>query len=610
MFWNIDEVSLDTIPLEWRHLLPQCKASLDDFFRGVPTELSMHIGFDKQALTLMTEVVKDARHSPEDIPTIFDQRLKSEHPTIWQKQHSTIANALQAEFGQTYIGINHSFELQKEIGLNELDLFVTCKFSRLGGEAYLRSVGIGRKGKAKNGGTVSVSLGQQINRDFDFVKEGDDKLITCDPYKIMTYKALGCMAIAITKEYPNNKELMAMFTVAGTQLVTRKIDEAIVGFTNVLEIAPDSFNAHFQRGRAYADTGNLEKALEDYKSAQKINPRAFQPYFERAKIHLTTGDFFNAILDLRSAIDFQPDEAEIFVLRGLAYMRYGDLPNALKDYTEAIRLRPNYMEALNDRAVLLGNLGRFEEAFKDINIVVREKPEWETGLSNRARLFVMTGMHSEAIEDLKKALLIRPNSSGAQFLYGTALLMSGDNQSAIIELDRAIELNSKNPHAYRNRGTARAKLGDLTAAIIDYSKAISLNPQMVEAHVDRTQIYIKLNDAQNIFKGYNTILKLTPNNEWALNGLAWSLATHKDTEFRDGTVAVKMAEKALAVSENKTLILDTLAGAYAETGQFDKAVQLQRKAIAGARAKQEYQEYLVDFQKHLDSYLTNQAWRD
>jgi len=52
-------------------------------------------------------------------------------------------------------------------------------------------------------------------------------------------------------------------------------------------------------------------------------------------------------------------------------------------------------------------------------------------------------------------------------------------------------------------------------------------------------------------------------------------------ETPDGTIAVAFAEKAVAATNRKNVsYLDTLAAAYAETGQFVKAISIQQEAIA------------------------------
>jgi Flp pilus assembly protein TadD len=65
------------------------------------------------------------------------------------------------------------------------------------------------------------------------------------------------------------------------------------------------------------------------------------------------------------------------------------------------------------------------------------------------------------------------------------------------------------------------------------------------------------------------------------NRLAWYLATYPDPEVRDGRSAVTYAEKAVAAtSRANASYLDTLAAAYAESGDFVKAVTVQTEAMA------------------------------
>jgi TPR repeat protein len=68
---------------------------------------------------------------------------------------------------------------------------------------------------------------------------------------------------------------------------------------------------------------------------------------------------------------------------------------------------------------------------------------------------------------------------------------------------------------------------------------------------------------------------------WPLNEVAWLLATTDIPEIRDGRTAIQYAERAVAAtSRMDASLLDTLAAAYAEDGQFDKAVSIQKEALA------------------------------
>jgi protein O-mannosyl-transferase len=58
-----------------------------------------------------------------------------------------------------------------------------------------------------------------------------------------------------------------------------------------------------------------------------------------------------------------------------------------------------------------------------------------------------------------------------------------------------------------------------------------------------------------------------------MNNLAWIRATAAETEFRNGTEAVRLAEHACKLTQyREPVLVGTLAAAYAEIGNFDDAV--------------------------------------
>jgi tetratricopeptide (TPR) repeat protein len=92
-----------------------------------------------------------------------------------------------------------------------------------------------------------------------------------------------------------------------------------------------------------------------------------------------------------------------------------------------------------------------------------------------------------------------------------------------------------------------------------------------------------------------------------LNQLAWRLATAPDAKLRSGSNAVSYAERAVAQTNRKHVsYLDTLAAAYAETGQFAKAISVQKEALALSQNAQEKQ----DLASKLRLYENNSPYRD
>lgn len=97
------------------------------------------------------------------------------------------------------------------------------------------------------------------------------------------------------------------------------------------------------------------------------------------------------------------------------------------------------------------------------------------------------------------------------------------------------------------------------------------------------------------------------NNVQALNDYAWLLATSPFDELRNGPQAVTLALQAVA-RERSPAYLDTLAAAYAETGKFDRAVEVQREALAMVPEQQAA--LAAELRTHLQAFEAERPWRE
>ena len=74
-----------------------------------------------------------------------------------------------------------------------------------------------------------------------------------------------------------------------------------------------------------------------------------------------------------------------------------------------------------------------------------------------------------------------------------------------------------------------------------------------------------------------------------MNDTAWLLATSADAALRNGSEAVPLAEHAVQISQaHEPALIGTLAAAYAEAGNFDKAIESEQRAadLATQQGKQ------------------------
>lgn len=95
----------------------------------------------------------------------------------------------------------------------------------------------------------------------------------------------------------------------------------------------------------------------------------------------------------------------------------------------------------------------------------------------------------------------------------------------------------------------------------------------------------------------------------ATNNIIWILSTSKDSSVRDGKKAVKLIERFSTEKLTMASYYDTIAAAYAEIGDFDKAVTTQEKAILHLSGKKK-KRHLGGFKKRLSMYQNKKPWRE
>jgi tetratricopeptide (TPR) repeat protein len=149
----------------------------------------------------------------------------------------------------------------------------------------------------------------------------------------------------------------------------------------------------------------------------------------------------------------------------------------------------------------------------------------------------------------------------------------------------------KNPDAWIAHNLLGAELAaqnKLDEAMEQYSIAIRLNPNHAEAHHNLGTALAIRGDFAGALEHLRAACKLNPNLLIAANTLAWILSTHPDPKLRNGAEAVRLSRHAVELTDEKNInALETLAAAYAESGNFREAIQTAKKGIELAKTSKE-----------------------
>ena len=200
---------------------------------------------------------------------------------------------------------------------------------------------------------------------------------------------------------------------------------------------------------------------------------------------------------------------------------------------------------------------------------------------DRAYRLAKKGRLAEAIAEWKKALALDPEDASAHNNLGALLLRQGDRAGAAAHLERALAVRADLPDAHSNLGLLLMAEGKLGAAVTHLRQSLELKPNSVETRVNLGGALLMRGEYAEAVEQLREALRLDPERAPVLDNLAWILATCPEPRVRDGADAVKLAERAVAVSPAGDIVaLDTLGAAYAEAGRFPEALKTARHAAA------------------------------
>ena len=201
-------------------------------------------------------------------------------------------------------------------------------------------------------------------------------------------------------------------------------------------------------------------------------------------------------------------------------------------------------------------------------------------------------------------VIAQSDAGDAAFQRGVTLQEAGRFGEAVKAYDEAIRQGADNSVAYNNRGAAYGALKEYDRAMPDFDRANELNSGYAEAYCNRGAVLGALGQYPRAIRDLNRAIGLDPSYPRAYNNLAWLLATADDAVVRDGRRAIELALKACKLSDCKEpSLLDTMAAAYARTGDFARAVDWQSKAMADPQHAKDF-----DTQMRLKLYLEGKPY--
>lgn len=363
--------------------------------------------------------------------------------------------------------------------------------------------------------------------------------------------------------------------------------------------------------------GDESKRMDDLNAAIEDDPKNKDALQTRAQIRLQNEDVAGAIEDMERVLEEDPTNLEVAqaIVQKLADLNRID--DALNLLSKALEAKPS--EGLyRMRAILYRMELKEDEALADLNKALAMQPQDPISLLQRAEISVARKNLQAAKDDLRAAEQIAPGVSAAEqaiFVRCLIAIEEGRMADAINEMKTLIDRDPSNDGRKLQLANLYIQDERPRQAIEVLSSILDRDPTNVSVLRSRADAYLSVGDHDKAILDYERAIKVAGDDatnydlSGILNNLAWVLATSPKDEIRDGARSVELGERAVELTEGKEPhILSTLAAGYAETGDFEKAIQWSSKAVEVGKEQDHNQ--LEQLKEELEQYRAGKPWRE
>ena len=288
-----------------------------------------------------------------------------------------------------------------------------------------------------------------------------------------------------------------------------------------------------------------------------------------------------------AAIERTPDDPQLH--RRFAYLlkERGDYGAAVRQWRYLLKRFPNVAKWHLEFAELLKDHREFANAIAEFREAMRiDRFLSDVAYAGIGSTLVKQDKWTEAEQVFREALASNPKLPMAHSSLGVILYEQGKHAEAIRHFQQALEIDPDLAIPHNNLALAFAKQDNFPEAVRHYREFLRIEPDDLVVRHNLAFSLAEMGKTAEGISEYRRVLQQRPDYVPALTSLARILAACEDPQFRDGAEAVQIMERVCRqTGYTNPMLLDTLAIAYAEAGQFDKAIATAEKALRLAQAK-------------------------
>ena len=445
----------------------------------------------------------------------------------------------------------------------------------------LQSIARGDSGVSADLAVISVLMAR---REYKQALEAIDRLESKPHDLAMTSTLRGDIQTALgnrdeaTKSYEralaaSPSYFSAAARLAALDLADKKLASAKGRFEALLKIDPKDTPALLALAKLSAATGSGKDELVGLLSrAVKASPAEPSPRLKLIELLLNHGDIKEALSQAQASALALPDSYELLDALGRVQQLSGAANQAAATYTKLIVLRPNSPDPYLRLADVQAESKDLAAAEKSLRKALEIRPGLLDARRGLTMLAIAAGRFDEALSTAREIQEKRP-----QLPLGYVL--EADVARAQKNWPLAASAYRKGLEKLATPAFAAGLHGALLAGR-DEAGAKRFAAQWRREHPEQVEFMLYLGDAELVRNNlpnaeliYLDLLKVHPNNDLALNNLAWVMGRLG----KDG--AIGHAKRAVELAPNQAMYADTLGMLLAQRREFSEAIKVQKRAV-------------------------------
>ena len=244
--------------------------------------------------------------------------------------------------------------------------------------------------------------------------------------------------------------------------------QSIVWLEQALTLNHNDHDTLNSLAESYLGQGKIELASSCYQRLVELLPESSEAHHRLGKTQERLGDWDAATASYRRAIALHPNSPDILGSLARLQSQQGAYEEAVEVCRQALCLDPNHYETLTQMGNALIELGSYGKAIEALRRALIVKPDYAPAIVGLGYFFERKGDLASALDSYRNALKLNPQAVAAHTHLGTVYLLHDDLEKASECFEQVLKLEPDSAEARAFLGLIHLKQGQFRPGLSEY----------------------------------------------------------------------------------------------------------------------------------------------